>query len=124
MAGASNGAIDMASPRHSASRFIADLFVAGALAFVLCAIYLWDARLSSREPPALPNPELVATPSEPPTPPAPPALPKPPPIDPTPRVAVQTTPDGRFGLTSLSGNPDDSFRRPQTPHIQSQRADE
>ena len=76
-----------------------------ALALVLGVIYLVDSRMTSAEPVALDHIELVDTM---PPPPEPAPLPARPPVDPTPRVTVQTTPDGRFGLLCFDGQP----RRP------------
>jgi len=86
---------------------VADAFVAAALALVLCGIYVFDALTSSSAPPAISHDEILEAAADAPDPPAPPSLPKPPAVDPTPRVTVHTTPDGRFGLMSLTGNPDD-----------------
>jgi hypothetical protein len=50
-----------------------------------------------------PEPEPLPPPTPPPTPPPAPSRP----TDPTPRVIVAYTSDGRFGLQTTTGNPDD-----------------
>ena len=98
----------MTPPRRSCATVLADASVAAILALVLCAIYVLDARTSSSVPPALDHSDLAQAAPEPPEPPAPAPLPARPAVDPTPRVEVHTTVDGRFGLVCLTGNPDDS----------------
>jgi hypothetical protein len=83
----------------------ADLSIALALALALGAIYLVDSRMISPRPAEFDHAKLASAPV--PLPPEPPPLPARPPVDPTPRVLVQRTHDGRFGLVCLSGNPDD-----------------
>ena len=93
-------------PARALLRVVGDLVVAAVLALVLGVVYLIDSRgvQAPSVPPSLP--ESAGVPPPPPEPPPPP----PPPsrkVDSTPRVVVDTTPDGRFGLVSLTGNPDD-----------------
>lgn len=93
------------SPGSSAaSSLLRDLGAAVTLAAALVVVFVLDQKTPAL--PALPHvPRLEEPP--PPPPPPPPPLASPRPIDPTPRVRVQTTPEGRFGLVTLSGNPDD-----------------
>lgn len=84
-------------------RIVGDVCVAVALAVALGATFVFEPRTSA--PPVVDN--APPAPAPPPPPPPPPALPTLPPADPTPRVRVQTNPDGRFGLMTVSGNPDD-----------------
>jgi hypothetical protein len=106
--GALESATELTRREGPGSRAFIDVGVAASLALVLCAIYVLDAATSASAPPAISSTEVVATASELPEPPPPVPLPKRPPVDPTPRVQVHTTPDGRFGLTCLTGNPDDA----------------
>jgi hypothetical protein len=87
-------------------RVVGDLVVAAVLALVLGAVYLIDSRAvqAPSAPPSLPKTAGVPPPPPDPPPPPPPPSRK---VDSTPRVVVDTTPDGRFGLVSLTGNPDD-----------------
>jgi hypothetical protein len=91
--------------RRPSLRVVADVCCALALAFVLGVVYLVDSRMTTSEPGAIEQPQFVDA-TLPPPEPAP--LPARPPVDPTRRVSLQTTPDGRFGLLSLTGNPFDS----------------
>jgi len=106
MASRVESATEMTASRLSSARVAADVGVALALALVLGGIYLVDSWMASRAPAALKPSELAEAPPE--APPPPPPLPTRPPVDPTPRVTIQTTLDGRFGLVCLTGNPDDS----------------
>ncbi len=99
---------DVTQPGPSRLRVWADASVALTLALVLGVIYVVDARTFSWAPPALSHPALEEAALEPPEPAAPPPLEERPAFDPVPRVELHTTPDGRFGLLCLSGNPDDS----------------
>jgi hypothetical protein len=99
---------DVTQPGPSRLGVWADACVALALALVLGVIYVVDARTFSWSPPALSHPKLEEAALEPPEPPAPAPLVEQPAFDPEPRVELHTTPDGRFGLLCLSGNPDDS----------------
>jgi hypothetical protein len=107
MAAATDDQRNAATSTRSSMRVVADMSVAVALAVVLGGVYLVDSRTAPAPPALPPHPEMVDAP------PPPPALPPPPPpplvrkVDSTPRVVVQTRPDGRFGLSCLTGNPDD-----------------
>lgn len=93
---------DASNTRRSSRRVAIDLIVAITLIVALSAVYVLEPRESR-------PPDLTTggsdLPPPPPPPPPPPVLLQP--VDPTPRVEVRCRPDGRFGLVSLSGNPDD-----------------
>ena len=107
MAAATDVPESAATTGWSSMRVVADASVAVALAVMLGGVYLVDSRHGPAPPPLPLNAELADTPAPPPPPPPPPPLPLVPKVDPTPRVMVQTRPDGRFGLSCLTGNPDD-----------------
>jgi hypothetical protein len=106
MAAATDVPESAATTGWSSMRVVADLSVAVALAVVLGGVYLVDSRTAPAPPALHLHPEIVDTlpTPAPPPPPPPPLVSK---VDSTPRVVVQTRPDGRFGLSCLTGNPDD-----------------
>lgn len=119
-------AVTHCSPFRIATDFVAAALLLAALA----AVYAWDpgqadvtadapgleVALPEREDiesPPPPPPQLEPPPLPPqPEPPAPPVIEPPtpelPPVDPTPRIRVVFTRDGRFGVAASSGNPDDA----------------
>ncbi len=106
--GGLEGTTDGAQPAWSRFRTWVDASALVTLVVVLGVIYVVDARTFSSAPPALSQPEQRDAALEPPEPPPPPSLEERAAFDPTPRVELHTTADGRFGLLCLSGNPDDS----------------
>src|SRR4051812_24627048 len=94
-------------PSRSIVSILGDLVIALALVAALCGVYAWEWLAT--------NAAVVAVPVPPPPEPEPSPPPTPPDlttpntqVDPVPRLAVGTTSDARFGLSTLSGNPDDA----------------
>ncbi len=106
--GGLEGMTDGAPPAWSRFRVWVDASVGVTLVVVLGVIYVVDARTFSSAPPALSQSDHREAALEPPEPPPPPPLEERAAFDPTPRIELHTTDDGRFGLLCLSGNPDDS----------------
>jgi hypothetical protein len=90
------------------SKLLLDSGVCLLLFAALAAVYALDMRDSgalAEKPPVAPEPP---EPEEPPPPPPPQVLvPPPSPIDPTPRIRVDFRADGRFGVQTTTGDPDD-----------------
>jgi hypothetical protein len=104
--GGLEGSTDKAPSGRFRAGLWADASVGAALALALGVIYVVDAHTFSSAPAPLSHADLAERAPEPPEPPAP--LEERTAFDPTPRVELHTTADGRFGLLCLSGNPDDS----------------
>jgi hypothetical protein len=115
--GGVRGSVELGQARGAIAtgRWVPNLLLCGLMLLVLglASLRAWhvgngqtgiahdDAPPEVTDDPELENSELESEPVNLPPPP------EPAPIDPTPRIAVQYTPEGRFGLSTTSGNPDD-----------------